>query len=226
MKRMDFITDKDTNKLIAVVKDDGINGNDGSTIIIKKWVYGEALKEGVFTKVSTIRGNNNFLYDCGDMTFLNIKDDEVTVLDSVINGMKIEHILAKKSVSINRNNNGRGVCRISLPKVRHIATNEKDIVVSNKSYPVSINLILNDIALNKVCNQVKNIKYYDTVDREGHHESACWDNRVSQTIILTTQQHKEHHSKENNSEESHQIICIIDTVEKLKALIEYLRTNR
>lgn len=224
MKRMDFITDKDTNKLIAVVKDDGINGNDGSTIIIKKWVYGEALKEGVFTKVSTIRGNNNFLYDCGDMTFLNIKDDECTVLDSVINGMKIEKIFEKKSISIKREK-GRGICRVSLAKVRHLAQNKKDIVIT-ESHPVSINLVLNDIALNKVCNQVKDIKYYDIVDREGHHEGYVWDNRCHRIAIMTTQQHKEHHSKENNGEESHQIICIIDSVEKLKALIEYLRTNR
>lgn len=224
MKRMDFITDKDTNKLIAVVKDDGINGNDGSTIIIKKWVYGEALKEGVFTKVSTIRGNNNFLYDCGDMTFLNIKDDECTVLDSVINGMKIEKIFEKKSISIKREK-GRGICRVSLAKVRHLAQNKKDIK-EDKNYPVSINLVLNDIALGKVPNQVKDIKYYDIVDREAHHESACWDSKIAHTVSLTTQQHKEHHSKENNSEQSHQIICIIDTVEKLKALIEYLRTNR
>lgn len=223
MKRMDFITDKDTNKLIAVVKDDGINGNDGSTIIIKKWVYGEALKEGVF--ISCTYGNrDNVFYDCGDMTFLNIKDDECTVLDSVINGMKIEKIFEKKSISIKREK-GRGICRVSLAKVRHLAQNKKDIK-EDKNYPVSINLVLNDIALGKVANQVKDINYYDILDREGHHEGHCSDNRVSKVVVLTTQQHKEHHSKENNSEESHQIICIIDTVEKLKALIEYLRTNR
>lgn len=223
MKRMDFITDKDTNKLIAVVKDDGINGNDGSTIIIKKWVYGEALKEGVFISC-TYGSRDNVFYDCGDMTFLNIKDDECTVLDSVINGMKIEKIFEKKSISIKREK-GRGICRVSLAKVRHLAQNKKDIK-EDKNYPVSINLVLNDIALGKVANQVKDINYYDILDREGHHESASWDNKIAHTVSLTTQEHKEHHSKDNNSEESHQIICIIDSVAKLKALIEYLRANR
>ena len=223
MKRMDFITDKDTNKLIAVVKDDGINGNDGSTIIIKKWVYGEALKEGVFISC-TYGSRDNVFYDCGDMTFLNIKDDECTVLDSVINGMKIEKIFEKKSISIKREK-GRGICRVSLAKVRHLAQNKKDIK-EDKNYSVSINLVLNDIALGKVAKQVKDIEDYDIVDREGHHEGATWDNRIARTVIMTTQQHKEHHKKENNSEESHQIICIIDSVEKLVALIEYLRANR
>ena len=223
MNRINFITDKDTNNLIAVVKDNGINSYDGSAIKISHAILQEALKQGVFNKVSTIRGNSNFLYDCGDITFLNIKDDEVVVLDSMINGIKIEKIFEKKSISINRDNNGRGICRVNLPKVRHLAKNEKDIVVSDKNHPVSINLILNDIALNKVCNQVKDIKYYDIVDREGHHEGHAWDNRVSKTIIMSTQQHKEHHSKENNSEESHQVICNIKSVEELKALIEYLR---
>lgn len=223
MMRMNFIREEGTRKLIAVVKEDGNNNFDGSTIIIKKWVYGEALKEGVFISC-TYGSRDNVFYDCGDMTFLNIKDDECTVLDSVINGMKIEKIFEKKSISIKREK-GRGICRVSLAKVRHLAQNKKDIK-EDKNYPVSINLVLNDIALGKVANQVKDIEYYDIVNRVGHHKDYTCDNRIARTAIMTTQQHKKHHKKENNSEESHQIICIIDSVAKLKALIEYLRANR
>ena len=219
MKRIKFEEVTDGRIRVSEVNDKGLK-EDGSAIKMSYSLLEEALEQGVFKSRTYGKGDTIF-YNCEDITLLRVKDNDVIVLDSKINGIEISEILDKKSISINRNQNDRGICRVNLSKVTHYSKNKKEIVES-KNYPVSINLVLWDIKLGKTNCKVKDIKRFDIVEREGHHERADWDNRVTNTVVLTTEAHKEHHKVHGKN--SHQTVCKISNVEELKALIEYLRT--
>lgn len=228
MKKLVFIREKESNKLLAkVVEDRGLDA-DGSTVTITYELLEECRKQGIFKKYCFGRGNDNVFYDAGDMTFLRIKDDKVVVLDeSLVEGEWIGHTFErlKRSVSLKRskdtNGESRGICRISMQNVKHLDKTKKNEKI-DKHYSVQLARVFWDIKLGKIDSLVDE-KLYDIVDNEAHHEGFTWDNRLHKTIALTRQEHNEYHTI--NGAGSHQVYCKVNTVEEMVALIEYLRNN-
>ena len=231
MKRLIFtkVTDEVTGneKLEAVVKKiNGIN-TDGSTIRINDSLLDEALKNSLAERKQFGRGINTIFYKFNDITLVRIQKDKAIVVDSeIFSNEWIADTLKGKGISVKRKtgvNKERGICRISMAKVKHLTADRKD-VKETMNYPVSLSLVLWDLKLGNISSvNLQENEIYDVVNMESHHEKATWDNRLESTVRLTSKDHKDYHSV--NGSESHDMNCTITSLEELQAFLEYVRNN-
>ena len=231
MKKLVFtkVTDEVTGneKLEAVVKEIKGLQADGSTVSINDSLLDEALKNSLAERKQFGRGINTIFYKFNDITLVRIQKDKVIVVDSeIFNNEWIGDTLREKGISVKRKtgvNKERGICRISMAKVKHLTADRKD-VKETMNYPVSLSLVLWDIKLGNISGvNLQEDEIYDVVNMESHHEKATWDNRLESTVRLTSKDHKDYHSI--NGAESHDIACTITSLEELHALLEYVRNN-
>ncbi|MBO5386862.1 MAG: hypothetical protein J6A59_01785 [Lachnospiraceae bacterium] len=225
MKKMVFIREEGTQRLVAEVKEVGAVHEDGCCINIKNSVYKEAMKLGLVDEyvVGGKRTVTQF-YRFGEITLLTIECAYTTVFDSYINdGTWIGEVLKNSGIVYHYSNGKKEQkhkVRISLPDVMRV---NRDGVTKRGSHGVALNKFLWDIKKGKAGNPT-DLYVYD--GKESHHEKACWDNRIESTLNLSADEHREHHKilKEINPG-SHQAIVNINTIEELEAFLEYLRNN-
>ena len=231
MKKLVFkrVIDVTTGKeeLVAVVKKVAGLQEDGSTVNISDLLLNEALKEGLAERRQFGKGYNIAFYKFNDITLIRVNKDKVIVVDSeVVSNEWIGDTLKDKGISVKRKtgvDNERGICRISMAKVKHLTADRKD-VKETKNYNVSLSLVLWDLKLGNISGvNLQKDEVYNIVNMESHHEKAVWDNRIESTVRLTSENHRKYHSV--NGEESHQIACTITSLEELQAFLEYLKNN-
>lgn len=215
-------------KLQAVeVNVSGLTG-DGSIVDMSDSLLNKALESGLFQKRGYGRGYDNTYYKCEELTLLRVRENQIIVIDSYINNnewIADTFAINKKAVCIKRNNeNDRGIPRVSMRSVKHLDKTRENEVIS-KNYPVALNRVLWDIKLGNISGlKLADNETYDIVNQESHHERAGWDNRLCNTIALTTKEHNDYHSE--NGEYNRQVKCKITSLEELQAFIEYLRETK
>lgn len=221
MKKMMFIRDEISKKMVAVVKNVSDKG-DGCCINIKDNVLPEAMKLGfVENYVEGGKRNKTCFYRFDKITLVTINDNRATVFDSCIkddkwigdelktSGLHYHYSKGKKEQ--------KHTVRIALTNVEWI---DKNGNTKRGNHSVALNKFLWDIKVGKV-NNTKDLYVYD--GKESHHEKASWDNRIDSTMNISNEQHVQHHKSITSA--SHQMIVNINNIEELQAFLEYVKNN-
>lgn len=219
MKKMVFIREAGTQRLVAEVKEiSGLSG-DGCSVVIKDKLMIETSKLGI-TKLADGKRFITSFYKFGDITLIRVADNRYCVFDSDINDVWIGDLLKKYSIQYHYSHSKdeqKHTVRISLPDV--IRVNRKKTKVRG-NHSIALNKYLWDVELGKAGNPA-DLYIYDK--KESHHEKASWDNRIRNTMNLSRKEHEEHHKV--ISSKSHQTLVDINTLEELEAFLEYLKNN-
>lgn len=219
MKRLRFIKDN-TGRVIDVVIDNGAIGGDGSCIHISDQVLFDANRAGLIDRV--LKGQNSKIYiKMGDITLVKVAEGKVVVFDSFINGVWIGDMVHDKCVYYHYSKDKessdiqRHVVRISLSNV----FTQKNTQI--KRHDIALNKYLHDFATGRA-GLPEEVYGYD--GKESHHKKLACDNRLCVTESLTRKEHNEAHRIISRA--SHQVKIVVNTVEELVGLIQYLHSTK
>lgn len=222
MKKMIFIREEGTQRLVAEIREMGAISGDGCCISIKSGILNEAMKMGIVNEYM-VGGKVNVtqFYRFGEITLITINCANTTVFDSYIDdevwiGEKLKDRGILYHYSAGKKEQKHTV-RITLPDVMWIS---RDGQRKRGSHGIALNKFLWDMKLGKAGNPA-DLYVYDK--KESHHEKAAWDNRIKNTMNLSANEHRAHHKVISSM--SHQVMVNINDVEELQAFLEYVRNN-
>lgn len=218
MKRLVFEKDRRTGKVTGIKIDNGALSGDGSCIHISDVVLLDAYKLGIVEQIAEGQNNKTY-YRIGNITLVKVADGKFVVFDSYIRGMWIADMF--KNYCLYYKYNGtkdssegeRHIVRICLPKVKRIDK------VGIAGHDVALNKYLHDLAAGRA-GLPSNIYDYDK--KESHHKKLACDNRLCVTDNLTHAEHNAEHKIISRA--SHQVKIVVNTVEELVWLMDYLKS--